>query len=245
MAQEFAGKVIWVTGGFGGLGAAVVQSLAAGGATVIASGRTVPASTEGSHGLAVDVTDRASVDAAAAQIIARFGRIDGLVASTNLPAFGDFLDLGDEAWEAVFQTKLLGSVRPVRAVLPHLLAQGEGSIVLISGRGGIDPSPQHFPGSSINAALSLLANGLGRRYGEHGVRVNAVSPGPIKSPRLDAMLSAGAELIGTAHTGDITPVPGPGLPGDVADAVLFLLSQRARFVNGVDLLVDGGGRRFN
>ncbi|MFE1601044.1 SDR family NAD(P)-dependent oxidoreductase [Methylobacterium sp. ID0610] len=124
-------------------------------------------------------------------------------------------------------------MRPVRAALPTLLKQGAGAIVLISGRGGIDPPPHHFPGSSVNAALDLLVQGLGRRYGPDGIRVNAVAPGPIASPRLAEM--------GQGRPATRAATPGPGLPEDVANAVAFLLSDAARLVNGTRLLVDGGG----
>jgi len=186
--------------------------------------------------LAVDITDAAAVDAAAAEIARRFGRLDGVVTSTNLPIFGDFLTLDDADWLKVIDAKLLGTVRVVRAALPHLIASGKGSVVVLSGRGGIEPSPQHLPGSSVNAALILLVRGLGTVYGPQGVRVNAVSPGPIKSPRLDALNAAG-----TAAPPD-TAIPGPGLPTDVADAVAFLLSDEARYITGSNLFVDGGGR---
>ncbi|MFG1191867.1 SDR family NAD(P)-dependent oxidoreductase [Xanthobacter flavus] len=238
MAHDFKDRVIWITGAGGALGRASAETLAAQGATVIASGRraeTLP-SAERIVPLAVDITDAAAVDAAAAEIVKRFGRLDGVVTSTNLPIFGDFLKLADADWLKVIDTKLLGTVRVVRAALPHLIASGKGSVVVLSGRGGIEPSPQHLPGSSVNAALILLVRGLGTVYGPQGVRVNAVSPGPIKSPRLDALNAAG-----TGAPPD-TALPGPGLPTDVADAVAFLLSDEARYITGSNLFVDGGGR---
>lgn len=240
MADFFDGKVIWITGASGTLGRASALRLAQAGATVVASARTIDATDFGDapiHRLAVDVTDTQSVDKAAAAILERHGRIDGLVTSTNVGRFGDFLELDDDAWRSVFEAKLLGSVRAVRAALPALVKQGAGSIVLISGRGGIDPPPQHFPGSSVNAALDLLVQGLGRRYGAQGVRVNAVAPGPIQSPRLSGLTQASHVLPSSLQTA----YPGPGLPEDVANAVAFLLSDAARFVNGTRLYVDGGG----
>jgi NAD(P)-dependent dehydrogenase (short-subunit alcohol dehydrogenase family) len=240
MTGFFDGKVIWVTGASGTLGRASALKLAAGGATVVASARTVEATDFAGaevHRLAADVTDTDSVNRAFEAILARHGRIDGLVTSTNVGRFGDFLDLDDAAWRDVFEAKLLGSVRPIRIVLPSLIKQGGGAVVLISGRGGIDPPPQHFPGSSINAALDLLVQGLGRRYGANGVRVNAVAPGPIQSPRLAGLRQAGEPLPSSLQTA----YPGPGLPEDVANAVAFLLSDAARFVNGTRLYVDGGG----
>lgn len=95
----------------------------------------------------------------------------------------------------------------------------------------------HFPGSSVNAALDLLVQGLGRKYGPHAVRVNAVAPGPIESPRFASMTTAQAH----AEPTRLTALDGPGTPDDVAAAVTYLLSDDARFVTGTRLYVDGGG----
>lgn len=243
MSQDFAGKVYWVTGATGALGRATALALAELGATVVASSRSVTAAQFADwpkvFALPLDVGDSHAVDQAAAAIVAEHGRIDGLVTSTNVGAFGEFLELADEDWQRVIDAKLLGSVRPVRAALPHLIAAGKGAVVVISGRGGIDPSPQHFIGSSVNAALDLLVQGLGRRYGPHGVRVNAVAPGPIESPRLAELQGASLE-----KSEPLTPLAGPGKPTDVANAVVYLLSDAAAFVNASRLYVDGGGKRY-
>jgi NAD(P)-dependent dehydrogenase (short-subunit alcohol dehydrogenase family) len=241
MSSTFEDRVYWVTGAFGALGAATVKRLADAGAHVIASSRNVDterfADSPRVVPLSVDVADDHSVRSAFAHIEERFSRLDGLVTSTNVAAFGDFLDLTDDDWQRVIDAKLLGSVRPIRAALPRFIEQGRGAIVAISGRGGIAPPPNHFPGSSVNAALDLLVQGLGRKYGPQGVRVNAVAPGPIRSTRFDAMA--------TAQAGDeptrLTALDGPGTPEDVAAAVAYLLSDDARFVTGTRLYVDGGG----
>lgn len=241
MSTAFEGRVVWVTGASGALGAATVRALAAAGANVVASSRNIDGqlfkSSPSIVPLAVDVTDDNSVRAAFARIEERFGRLDGIVASTNVAAFGDFLDLDDDDWQRVIDAKLLGSVRPIRAALPLFIRQGHGAVVVISGRGGIAPPPNHFPGSSVNAALDLLVQGLGRRYGPQGVRVNAVAPGPIRSPRFDSMATAQDANEPTR----LTALAGPGTPEDVAAAVTYLLSDDARFVTGTRIYVDGGG----
>lgn len=239
--EHFKDRVYWVTGAFGALGAATVRRLAEAGAHVVASSRhvddTLFADLPRVVPLSVDVADDARVREAFSQIEERFPRLDGLVLSTNVGAFGDFLDLTDADWQRVIDAKLLGSVRPIRAALPRFIAQGKGAIVAISGRGGIAPPPNHFPGSSVNAALDLLVQGLGRKYGPHGVRVNAVAPGPIQSPRFASMASGQND----AEPTRLTALDGPGTPEDVAAAVAYLLSDEARFVTGTRLYVDGGG----
>ena len=229
------GQVIWVIGASGALGLALCEHLAVEGARVVASSRTLealPAEGQGVTRLALDVRDNAAVQDAAAQIVTRFGRIDGLVTLPTIARFGEFTTLNDQDWLDVLDTKLLGSIRSARAVLPQMIAQGSGSLVFISGRGGSVPPPKHLPGACANAALNLLVQGLATQYGEQGIRANAVAPGPIESPRLEQMKGRVA--------GSTSALGGPGQPQDVADAVAFLLSQQARHITGITLPVDGG-----
>ncbi|NTF96073.1 SDR family NAD(P)-dependent oxidoreductase [Rhizobium rhizogenes] len=238
MTRSFDGKLIWVTGASGTIGAAVVRQLALKGATVVASSRqpNVSFDSENVVWMPADVTNDIDVRRTATAIVERYGRIDGVVTASTVPIFGDFLALTDDNWLSVVNAKLFGSVRPVRAALPYMIARGSGSIVLISGRGGLRASPQHLPGSSVNAALILLAQGLATKFGPDGIRVNAISPGPIVSERLEVMQKAGMPQASTAL--------GPaGTADDVADAILFLLSNDARHITGTNLVVDGGGPR--
>jgi NAD(P)-dependent dehydrogenase (short-subunit alcohol dehydrogenase family) len=227
--------VYWITGASGALGSAIAEHLHEQGAHVIVSGRrreSLPTARERLWPLPLDVTDASAVDACAASIHTRLGRIDGLVTCTTMPGFGEFIDLTDDTWLQVFDTKLMGSIRPARAVIPRMIEQGQGSIVMISGRGGSVPPPRHLPGACANAALNLLAQGLATQYGRHGVRVNTVAPGPIASPRLEQMKAG----VATATSA----LGGPGTPGNVAAAVAFLLGEAAAHVTGVCLPVDGG-----
>lgn len=233
--SNLAGKVVWITGASGAIGSSVAEHLAAEGAQVVVSGRNVRAlPTENDHikRLVVDITDAESVQQGADAILRDFGRIDGLVTCTTVPAFGDFLALTDEQWHEVLDTKLLGSIRPTRAVLRAMIQQAAGSVVMISGRGGTVPPPRHLPGACTNAALNLLVQGLATQYGAQGIRVNAVAPGPIVSPRLEQM-SKGVANVRSA-------LGGPGSPQDVAHSVAFLLSAAAAHITGVILPVDGG-----
>lgn len=246
------GKVAWVVGASGTLGDRIARDLAASGATVFCSGRNESrlaalaasiARPDAARALPVDVASRASVDAAAARIGEVAGGLDLLVNTTTVPNFGDFLALDDAAWEEVVQTKFLGYVRTIRAAIPMMRARGGGRIVCVTGKGGRQPRDIHLPGSSVNAAVNLLVRGLAGTFGRDGIRILAVSPGVIASPRLAAVQAAssdGDDAAAAARMRNSNALGRLGTPEEVSAAVLFALSDPAGFVNGGVLEVDGG-----
>lgn len=252
--DDFSGRIAWVTGAGGALGAAIARTLAAQGATVCLSGRKrealdavaadVPQGR--AHVMPMDMASRADVDRTAAAILAQHGKIDFLVNCTALPIFGAFLELSDDDWEQVLQAKLLGYVRTIRAALPSMVANRFGRIVNVSGRGGRQPTPAHLPGCAANAAVNNLTKGIADIHGKDNIRVNAVAPGPIETPRLTSIASSNDTL---AKQGQVagrpfnmpTPLGRLGTPQEIADAVAFLVSERSAFVTGTILAVDGGG----
>ena len=245
---ELAGRVAWVVGAAGALGAAIARRFAAEGARVVVSGRRLEPLAAlaaelggGAVALVCDVSESGAADRAVTAILAKTGRIDILVNGTTLPVFGDFLELTDEDWQAVLQAKLMGYVRTMRAVLPHMRERGDGRIVNITGRGGRQPSPVHLIGGAANAALNLVSKGLADMYGRDGVRINTLGPGPIASPRLDALTAVAAER--PRGYDPSVPLGRSGTPDEVAEAALYLASDRSSYVTGHFLLVDGGGLR--
>lgn len=256
MELELQDRIAWITGAGGSLGSAIAEALAAEGARTFLSGRneaTLGATAQriGTHRggasiVPMDIARRASVDAAAARIVDEAGRIDLLVNCTAVPVFGAFLELSDDDWEQVLQAKYLGYVRTLRAALPHMVRQQFGRIVNISGRGGRQPTPAHLPGSSVNAAVNLLTKGLADIHGKDNIRVNAVAPGPIDTPRMAKIASSNDTLAqqgqGAARAAN-APVPlrRLGTAQEIADAVAFLLSERSAYITGIIVHVDGGG----
>jgi NAD(P)-dependent dehydrogenase (short-subunit alcohol dehydrogenase family) len=255
--MELRGKTAWVVGASGTLGQQISLDLAGAGATVYASGRdaqklqAIAAAAEREHKaklkpLPVDITDRASVDAAAAAIVGESGRLDILVNTTSVSLFGDFLDLDDETWLKVLQTKQLGYMRTARAVLPQMRKQKSGVIVNGTGKGGRAPRDVHLPGCSANAALNLLTKGLAMTYGKDGIRVVAVSPGVIDSPRLAAIRNSTNTRNQLDQAASDKAIQGSNYLGrlgsakEVSNAVLFAASDRAGFTTGTVIEVDGG-----
>lgn len=253
--REFEGQVAWVVGASGAIGKAVCMALIEEGAQVVASSRSAdPAlqaelTREGAPpvmAVPMDITRRESVDAAATRIADEVGRIDMLVNTTSISIFGDFLTLGDEEWLTVYQSKVFGYVRTMRAVVPHMLRQGGGRIVNMSGRGGHQPTlPVHLAGMTANASVNLMTKGLANMYGSQGIRINVVAPGPVESPRYRAALQRTSEQAAASQTGvsdfNTAPVSGRRVqPHEVADVTLFLLSSRSKSLTGTVLQADGG-----
>lgn len=248
------GQVAWVVGASGAIGQAIASALAADGIHVFASGRQSLAleplvrPSDSSHGcveaLPVDVRCDGSVASALRSILGSLGRLDILVNTTTVPTFGPFEQLSDAQWLEVLDTKLMGYVRTLRAVLPVMIGQQYGRIVNITGRGGRQPSAAHLPGSCANAAVNLLTKGLADTYGSRNIRVNAVAPGPIRSDRLQHLLRASRQANEPDTPGQLrmnSPIPREGTPEDVANAVLYLVSPRSDYITGIVLQVDGGG----
>lgn len=251
---EFAGQVAWVVGASGDIGKAICRALRCEGAHVVASSRSADAALQAQlsapdqpalSALPVDITRRESVDAACEQIMQRHGRVDMLVNTTSVSIFGPFLELSDEQWLTVYQSKVLGYLRTIRAVVPHMVKQGGGRIVNMSGRGGHQPTlPVHLPGMTASAAVNLMTKGLANMYGAQGIRINAVAPGPVESARYRTALQSHqqAKNAGTSAGGFNTPTVSGQLiqPEEVANVTLFLLSSRSSSMTGTLLQADGG-----
>ena len=233
-------KVVWITGATGTLGRAISEGFAAEGAQVCLSARTAGtvedfANTLGGFAVPMDTTDSDQAKAAARTIVERHGRLDILVNSVAVPAFGEFLDIDKATFQAALDVKYLGYVACIQAALPHMLEAGGGGIVNITGTGGRLPLDIHLPGGSANAALNLVTKGLANKYGPQNIRVNAISPGPVISPRLEKIQEAAGKNLAEA-----IPLKRFVEAAEIADAVLFIASDRASYITGEILELAGG-----
>ena len=255
MDLKLAGKVALVTGASRGIGLAIARRLAeegmalAVGARDEMSLRRLAAEVEARGGQvlvhAADLSAAAAPAAFTAAALGHFGHIDLVVNNAGATKRGDFLAFSEEDWSAGFALKFFGAVRLCRAAWPHLVAS-RGSVVNIAGAGGRTGSAEFTIGGAVNAAVLNLTKCLADRGVRDGVRINAVNPGSIRTDRLTTRIRQLANEKGvteeeaarlmTARMG----VERFGEPIEVADAVTFLASDRAAYLQGAILDVDGG-----
>lgn len=251
------GKVALVTGGSGDIGLAVARRLAAEGAEVVLTARRAQplraaaravAEASGRAVLAVtgDMTRPPDIRRAVDRARERHGRIDILVNSVGAASAGPFSEISKRDWEASFASKVLGQVLCAKEVFPHMCRQRWGRIInLIGSHGRLAPA-YAMPAGVTNAGLLNFTQALAKLGAPANVLVNGVNPGPIVGRRMDYVIRgrAAAESISlTAARRVITdriPLRRFGTPEEIADVVCFLASERASFITGALIDVDGG-----
>lgn len=244
-----AGKRALVTGGSRGIGAAVVCQLLDAGAEVLTTARsatgTVP---DGARFVAADVRTRAGAEALAATAREVLGGVDILVhnAGGARPHEGA-LAISDEEWQDALDLNFLASVRLDSLLVPGMRDRGSGRIVHISSAAVLTPVGPFLHYVAAKAALEKYSQGLAVELAPFGIRVNAVSPGRTATPGGEATREQWAEVSarmggapGPTNAADTTPLGRDGRAEDIADAVLFLLSDRAQWLTASNLIVDGG-----
>lgn len=236
-----------VTGAAGGIGAVVARELTEQGACValldldIDKCRAVAASLA-EHGaqvsaLACDISDPASVAEAAQQVSSLYGRCDVLVNNASVMRPASLEDITLEQWNQVLSVNLAGYLLCAQAFGRQMLAQGCGSIVNIASIAAHSPQPWSGAYSTAKAGVTMLSRQLAVEWGDRGVRSNAICPGLIKTP-LSAAFYADPNI--ALRRSAMTASRRIGEPQDIADAALYLASTRSSYVNGAELLVDGG-----
>jgi NAD(P)-dependent dehydrogenase (short-subunit alcohol dehydrogenase family) len=251
--NEFSGKRVLVTGGTKGLGAAMVQRFHLSGAKVALTARSPSSSVpESALFVPADVSTAAGVQAVTDRIQNEWGGIDILVdnvgSSDHIP--GGFESLDDDYWMNSVNQNLMSAVRLDRAFIPGMIERKFGVVIHIGTLWHrLVQSDCSLAYSATKGALSSYSKGLANGVGQHGVRVNMVSPGFIETESATAFIEyiSESQKIDTQaarqalmdRSGGI-PVGRPGKPAEIAELVAFLASDRGAFAHGVDYLLDGG-----
>lgn len=256
MNLDLDGRTAIVTGASRGIGLAIVRTLAAEGARVVAGARRISdalielTGAGGVEFVAVDLSVAGQADRLVAAAVAH-GGVDILVNNVGAatPRMGGFLAVTDEQWLTSFTVNLLAAVRTTRAVLPTMLEAGRGSIVNTGSVNAFLPDPAVIDYCAAKAALANFGKALSKEVGPKGIRVNTVSPGPVET---DLWLGAAgvARTIAEATGGDPAAVAARAAadsvtgrftrPQEVADLVAFLAGDRAANITGADVTIDGG-----
>jgi SDR family mycofactocin-dependent oxidoreductase len=262
--NEFAGKVAFITGAAHGQGRATALALANEGAAVAAFDVARPLSYPGYGmgsqeelgsleaacrelgteclGLSGDVRDDAAVSAAVDATLSRFGRIDILFNNAGICAYGLAHELTEEAWDAMIDINLKGAWLVARRVIPIMMRQGSGVIINNSSVAGLRGMGRLSHYAASKWGLTGLTKSWAIELAPYGIRVNSIHPTGVNTPMNDGLAALEGltpREIAERSAGNLLPVPWIE-PEDVAQAVLYLASERARFITGAPLVIDAG-----
>ncbi|NDL60596.1 SDR family oxidoreductase [Phytoactinopolyspora mesophila] len=247
--REFAGKRAVVTGGSRGIGAAIVSQLLATGAEVLTTARaaagTVP---EGATFVQADVGTRAGAQTLATATQDILGGVDVLIHNAGGARPQERASaIPDEEWQAALDLNFLASVRLDSLLVPGMRERSSGAIVHVSSAAVLTPAGPFLHYTTAKAALENYSRGMAMELAPVGIRVNTVTPGRVATPGGEATREQWAEVsarmgapLAETNADDTPPLGRDGQPDDIAHAVLFLVSDRASWLTGRNLIVDGG-----
>ncbi len=241
---RFSGKVTIVTGAAQGIGRASAERLAREGARVIATDIRIDALRDGPFDARVlDVRDGAAIDALADAI----GPVDVLFNCAGFVHAGSVLDATEDEWDFGFDLNVKSMYRTIRAFLPAMLARERGSIInMASAASSVKGVPNRFVYGATKAAVIGLTKAVAADFVTHGIRCNAICPGTVESPSLDARIAeqarARGEPIDAVRAAFVArqPMARIGRPQEIAALVAYLASDEASFTTGAIHLIDGG-----
>jgi NAD(P)-dependent dehydrogenase (short-subunit alcohol dehydrogenase family) len=255
------GKGFLLVGGTAGMGWATARTLAAEGADLVLAGRDAERAEARAKSLRDDLGVRATAiaadvshpDGAEALVDGAFEVLDaprGLAVFTGTVGHSP-LSIPDGEWLDTFEDVLMGTVRVVRAALPHLVARGGGTVVTTSAYSIHAPMAERIPYGALKGAVAVFTKGVAKSYGGQGIRANCVCPGAIETEAMHAMRGRLAEAKGIPYDEVLERVMvedwkmnvalgRPGRPEEVGELVAFLLSERAGYLTGALVNIDGG-----
>ena len=249
-------KVAFIAGSSRGIGLAIARAFLCEGAKVVITGRNaqsleearalLTAEADPQHVLSIqgDMTDPADIRRALNETVLVVGGIDAVVANVGSGTARGGWDLSLDDWQSALKINLLGGMVLASAVLPYLVTRGGGSITFTSSIAGCEAINAPVTYSAAKAAVQSAMKSLSRLVGPRGVRVNAVAPGNVLFPggSWERKLAERREFFEQYIQSEV-PLQRFGRPKEIADAVVFLASERASFITGACLVVDGGQTR--
>ncbi|WP_435100614.1 SDR family oxidoreductase [Halarchaeum sp. P4] len=262
MDLGLTGETALVTASTSGLGKASATTLASEGANVVLCGRDEERldaaledvreeATADVEGVTADITDPDDVEALVEATVEFFGGIDHLVLSAGGPPSGPFLDIGEDDWYEAYDLLVMSAVRTVQAAHPYLSESDKGTITAITSTSVETPIGGLVLSNAVRRGVIGLIETLAVELAPD-VRANAVLPGPFETPRIQELVEQAVERgeypdyeTGIEDWGVGIPMERVGDPQELGDVVAFLASERASYVNGVSLPIDGGRLRQN
>jgi 2-hydroxycyclohexanecarboxyl-CoA dehydrogenase len=245
--MRFQDKVVVVTGGAGGIGMAIATRFASEGARVVvtdvnvegveATAAAIRASGGRARGVASDISKAEGCKAVVTDVLAHEGRIDVLCNNAGINRRGALLSLTAEDWDLSFAVNIDAMFHLCQAALPGMIAQGGGAIVNTASQWGLHPAPGHIAYNVTKAAVASFTQNLARDYAAQKIRVNAICPGEIHTPMLEAGVKRSGRTI--ADLDKLVPFGRIGRPDEVAALVAFLASDEAAFMCGSLVEITG------
>ena len=244
-SREFDGKVALVTGGSSGIGKATALAFARAGANVVIASRRVTEGEQTVHEICerggdaifvkTDISKASEVEGLMDQTIEFYGRLDYACNNAGTFVMGRLFELSEEEWDRTINANLKGIWLSLKYQIPIMLQQKGGVIVNMASMSAIIGNPGVSIYSASKGGVVALTQSAAIEYAASGIRINAISPGVISTPMVDDIPTPLLEDIQSKH-----PIGRLGKPEEIADAVVWLCSDKASFVTGHNMVIDGG-----